>query len=247
LIRSWKRLREWMQANRNFRSWQERLRSALRQWEASHNDEGALLRGALLVGAEGWLAEREAEIGPAERGFIRAGIALRERENAEREAQRQRELESAQKLAQAERQRAEDQERAGRRLRRRAILLTIALMIAAVATAAALISGLQAARQIRESQAREWAATALVTLERDPQLSLLLALQAVSATQSADGSITPEAEQALRTVLRAVDAQAALPASIDELISFARQRLTRGWTAEECQTYLHTAACPAMP
>jgi len=79
LIRSWGRLQEWMRANRTFRAWQERLRGMMQQWEANNRDDGALLRGALLVGAEGWLAEREAEIGGAEREFIRASIRVRNR------------------------------------------------------------------------------------------------------------------------------------------------------------------------
>jgi hypothetical protein len=45
LIRSWELLREWMGSDRNFRAWQERLRSSLNQWQASGREEGALLRG----------------------------------------------------------------------------------------------------------------------------------------------------------------------------------------------------------
>jgi serine/threonine protein kinase/KaiC/GvpD/RAD55 family RecA-like ATPase len=268
LFRSWSRLREWMRANRNFRSWQERLRSALRQWESSGRDEGALLRGALLVGAEGWLAEREAEIGEAERGFIRASIALRERENAEREALRQRELETIQRFARAERERAEEQERMGHRLRRRAVLLAIALIVAAIATTAALVSGLgavrnvqradalaataqtesqEARRAIRAAQAREWAATARLMLERDPQLSLRLALQAVEVTRAADQTVTLEASSALREVVHAIDPFATLPASLEELVAAARQRLKQGWTLDECQQYLRMEACPELP
>ena len=59
LITGWVRLRRWMDADRTFRTWQERLRVAIHQWEASgRRDEGALLRGGLLAEAEGWLEER---------------------------------------------------------------------------------------------------------------------------------------------------------------------------------------------
>lgn len=37
LIRHWDDLRGWMESNRVFRTWQERLRYAIRQWEASRN------------------------------------------------------------------------------------------------------------------------------------------------------------------------------------------------------------------
>ena len=58
LIQGWGRFREWMDADRAFRAWQERLRGNLRQWQDSGQDEGALLRGAPLLVAQNWLAER---------------------------------------------------------------------------------------------------------------------------------------------------------------------------------------------
>ena len=73
------KLRVWMDAERVFRTWQERLRGALRQSEASGHDDDALLGGALLAEAERWLEAREADLGPAERSYIRAGVARRER------------------------------------------------------------------------------------------------------------------------------------------------------------------------
>jgi len=90
LIQRWGQLRAWMGADRAFRTWQEGLRAALRQWETSDRDEEALLRGGPLVQAEGWLAEREGELSEAERDFIQASVALRERRQAERERRRRR-------------------------------------------------------------------------------------------------------------------------------------------------------------
>ncbi len=48
LIRNWAQLRRWINEDRRFRIWQERLRAALRQWQISEQDEGALLRGVPL-------------------------------------------------------------------------------------------------------------------------------------------------------------------------------------------------------
>ncbi|MDW8327100.1 MAG: serine/threonine-protein kinase, partial [Anaerolineales bacterium] len=156
LIRSWGRLREWMRANRNFRAWQERLRGMMQQWEASGHDEGALLRGALLVGAEGWLAERETEIGQAERDFIHASIALREREAAEREGLRQREIEAARRLAEIEMRHVGEQAESRRQQRQRSLYLGLILALATAAVGAVLISGYWAGVNIRraENQAR---------------------------------------------------------------------------------------------
>ena len=55
LIQGWGQLRDWMEADRAFRTWQERLRAAMRPVGATGEDEGALLRGAPLAEAEGWL------------------------------------------------------------------------------------------------------------------------------------------------------------------------------------------------
>ncbi len=92
LIQNWGRFQDWLEADRAFRTWQERLRAALRQWQVSGRDEGALLHGAPLAQAEAWLAAREDVLSQAERTFIRASISLRERRASEREAQRQRQL-----------------------------------------------------------------------------------------------------------------------------------------------------------
>jgi hypothetical protein len=107
MIQGWEQLRAWIQADRAFRTWQERLRAALRAWEAAGGDDGALLRGAPLAEAEGWFAERETELSAGEQAFVQAAMALRERRAAEREARRQRELDAARKLAETERARAE--------------------------------------------------------------------------------------------------------------------------------------------
>jgi hypothetical protein len=35
-----------------------------------------------------------------------------------------------------------------------------------------------------------------------------------------------------------------LALNIDDLIDLARSRLTRSWTRDECETYLHRETCP---
>jgi len=92
LIQRWGRLQGWMEEARAFRIWQERLRAALRAWERSGRDEGALLRGTTLAHAEGWLSERGRALSPAEVTFVRAGVALRERLQAGQTRRRRRVL-----------------------------------------------------------------------------------------------------------------------------------------------------------
>jgi WD40 repeat protein/class 3 adenylate cyclase len=90
LIQKWGRFQEWMDSDRSFRSWQERLRSNLRQWQESGGDEGALLRGTPLGVAENWLEERARELSQGEVEYIQESQALQERRQRERLRQRQR-------------------------------------------------------------------------------------------------------------------------------------------------------------
>jgi signal transduction histidine kinase len=83
LIREWGRIRDWMQSDRDFRIWQEQLSTSMKQWIANGKDEGALLRGAPLVEAEGWLEKRSSDVKDSEQEYINLSILLREREQGE--------------------------------------------------------------------------------------------------------------------------------------------------------------------
>jgi WD40 repeat protein/DNA-binding SARP family transcriptional activator len=95
LIQRWGRLQGWMEEDRAFRTWQEGLRVALRGWEGSERDEGALLRGVPLAQAEGWLVEQGHALSAAEVAYIRAGVDLRERLQTERTRRREEMLRQA--------------------------------------------------------------------------------------------------------------------------------------------------------
>jgi formylglycine-generating enzyme required for sulfatase activity len=85
LIREWPQLRQWIEGDRPFRLWQERLRIQLREWQSNSQDEGALLRGVLLREAETWFAERAQILSADECQFIKKSSDLHTREEAERE------------------------------------------------------------------------------------------------------------------------------------------------------------------
>ncbi|WP_444980484.1 nSTAND1 domain-containing NTPase [Microseira wollei] len=89
LIRSWEKLRIWMQQDRDFRHWQEQLRGVIRQWESSGKDEGALLRGKPLIDAQYWQQQRSDELNSGERSFIQLSLALRDREFKQQKRSRQ--------------------------------------------------------------------------------------------------------------------------------------------------------------
>ncbi|QDL10243.1 hypothetical protein DP113_22105 [Brasilonema octagenarum UFV-E1] len=90
LIREWLTLREWMNANRQFRLWQERLKVAVLEWKNSNYDSGALLRGVPLGVAQEWLHKRTKEMTPQELDFISASLQQRSKEQSERERRRRR-------------------------------------------------------------------------------------------------------------------------------------------------------------
>ncbi|GDZ96119.1 WD-40 repeat-containing protein [Planktothrix agardhii CCAP 1459/11A] len=77
LIRNWGQLREWMNTDREFRTWQEKLRGAMRQWQEMKKDPGTLLRGAPLLEAEKWLQKRSDQLSLEEREFIEQSIKQR--------------------------------------------------------------------------------------------------------------------------------------------------------------------------
>ena len=89
LIREWGTLREWINANRQFRTWQERLKVALGEWKNSNHDSGALLRGVPLTVAEDWLRKRADEMTQEERDFIQVSVQERHRERQKKQRRRQ--------------------------------------------------------------------------------------------------------------------------------------------------------------
>jgi len=94
LIRNWGELRTWMDKNRVFRAWQERLRVAKGQWEAMNQDSGSLLRGAALAEAEERLKERPEDL-IDEQKFIQQSLQERDRLKQAEASRRQREIMTA--------------------------------------------------------------------------------------------------------------------------------------------------------
>ncbi|CAH2570642.1 putative WD repeat-containing protein all2124 [Planktothrix rubescens] len=80
LIRNWGQLREWMNTDREFRTWQEKLRGEMRQWQEMKKDRGTLLRGAPLLEAEKWLQKRSDQLSLEEREFINQSTDQRKKQ-----------------------------------------------------------------------------------------------------------------------------------------------------------------------
>jgi hypothetical protein len=250
LIRGWPRLRSWLDEDRSALRTQRRLAERAEEWRRSGHDEGGLLRGAQLAEAEAWAQAYSASINAMEREFLEASIGLREREAAERqraaeerEAQRRRELEVQRRLA-------EEQSWAASRFRRLAVVLAVAVMaMIAVAIFAwdrmqvakerrkdaeeqrtLAVEQRQEAEALRktadrrrqEERVRQLAAqsTAYLRPPRPPQLSLLLAVESVSARQTEEGILPiPAAEESLRAALALPSSKLLLRGGHEDLVS----------------------------
>ena len=89
LIREWERLQKWIDDDRTFLTWQNRLRISIAEW---NKGEGELLQDKALGMAEYWLQKREADLTDEQQKYIRQSLARREKEIEEikaRESQKQ--------------------------------------------------------------------------------------------------------------------------------------------------------------
>lgn len=185
MISGWDRFRSWVDADRSFRNWQEGLRSAIRGWQSSDLDDGALLRGAPLAQAEEWMAERHTDLSGMEIDFIQASLELHVKEQTRREKRR----------------------------RNTIIGLATGLVITFFLVLIAGWQWLFARELTRVATARELAAAALNNINVDPELSILLALEAVDETYASDNIVLKETEEALHRALQESRIQARISPS----------------------------------
>ena len=207
LLREWTRLREWLNESRADVRLQRQLAVAANEWQNAKQDLSFLLTGSRLEQFEGWSANTTVALTHAERAFLDASIA-------EREKLVEREKRSVMRL----------------RMLNRVIATTgaIALILAIVAGMFGLSSS-QNAQQALNAQAtsqveaqnrataeanavderniaqqqsqiasvRELSSAANVTLEIDPERSILLSLEAVNISLKNNQPVLIEAQDAL--------------------------------------------------
>lgn len=218
LIREWRRLHDWLTQDRDGLLLHRHLTESSLEWERRGRDPAELYRGARLAQAREWSSANQGRLNTLERDFLAVSIEHEEQATLEAEAQRRRELETARKMAEAERVRAEEQILSANRLKLRNRLITT---VGGIALFLAVLTGtfgwtsyqneLRAEREQRASASRELASAALTTLSTDPELSTLLALQAVSITRSKDDIVLPEVIDVLYQAISTPHAQLTLP------------------------------------
>ena len=220
LIREWPTLRGWLEENRDGLCLHRQLTEAALEWAEMRRTPDILYRGARLAQAREWAVTQTDEMNELEHEFLASSIEASESEVAEREAQRQRELDAAHKLAEAEKQRAEmesqraeEQIHTAGQLRKRALYLAGAFVVALAMALTALFfsararqAAITAQTQRQIATSRELAAASINNLGVDPERSILLAFEAL------DASYTIEAEDALHRAVQASHVQLVIPA-----------------------------------
>jgi WD40 repeat protein/DNA-binding SARP family transcriptional activator/class 3 adenylate cyclase/tRNA A-37 threonylcarbamoyl transferase component Bud32 len=183
LLTAWRRLRTWIDDARDDIREHERLARAGAEWRASGQDSSFLLRGVRLQQVEQWAEITDLAIGKPEEAYLKASVDRREHDDEAERARHEREVRT---------------ERRSRRLLQSLVaLFAIAAVVTGTLTVIANGQSRRADQQRRFAQSRELAAAAVANLDIDPERSILLAMEAVRATRSADGSVLPEAEEAL--------------------------------------------------
>ncbi len=70
LFSAWSRLRKWLEAERSYLEWKQRLQADIHDWQQIGKDRSALLRGATLNEALVWYGRKKSELDPGEARFI---------------------------------------------------------------------------------------------------------------------------------------------------------------------------------
>jgi WD40 repeat protein/DNA-binding SARP family transcriptional activator len=189
LLRAWTRLRGWVDEARDDLRTRDALAASAEGWDVAGRDESFLLRGARLETVDAWSATTSVPLTATQEQYLAASVERHDELAAAEAARRARE--------------AALERRSLRRARALVAVLGVAALIAGSLTVIAKDQSTRASREARIAQARELAAASVANLNVDPELSILLAIEAVQTTRSTGGPVLPEAEDALHRAVTA--------------------------------------------
>jgi hypothetical protein len=86
LITGWRRLREWLETDREFQTWRERLKTEIQRWEQNNYKSKYLLKDGPLTEAEDWMKKRRELMKAEEQEFVEAGVNIRKKSQRRRKA-----------------------------------------------------------------------------------------------------------------------------------------------------------------
>jgi class 3 adenylate cyclase/DNA-binding SARP family transcriptional activator/WD40 repeat protein len=153
LLREWPRLRAWLEEDRQGRHLHRQLTEGAVAWEAEGRDPSALYRGVRLAAASDWAAAHGEDANALEREFLDRSVAAQDRE-------------------------LRTTRRSARRLRYLAAGLAVVMVVALLAGGLALVQRSNAIHQAATADASRLASQAEVLADKNPDLSLLLAVEA---------------------------------------------------------------------
>lgn len=248
LIGAWARLSSWIDEARDDLRAQRRLAVAAAEWVDQGKNRDFLLTGASLARYATWHSDPPVRLTSDEQAFVEA--ALQYEHERERSA-RDRMLHESQL-----------------RRRTRALVGLVGMSLLVVLLAVLAFSQRQTARNLAAqlsgiSLARQLASDSGGVISDDPELAILLAIEAIRATESS-GEALPEAVDALHWALQAATfefpaADAAIPVAVRpspsgsrgvfalhpaELVDLGRQAVARGFTTAECERLFPQGECP---
>ena len=192
LISNWSTLRAWVNEDREFLLWRDRLGPLVAEWKRAQESDEALLRGPLLVEAQKWFDQRSQDLWDQERKFISTSREERDRLARDEKERQEREIEAAQRLARVEAERAEQAEKArqleeehareaekrakeqkdsANKLRRRAFLAAGTAIVALILLAVSVLMWRAAQKEARIANAQTVAAESARSIATSRQLA----------------------------------------------------------------------------
>jgi len=249
LLLHWPRLADWIDDLRDDLRIRRRLADAAHDWEAGGRSPAELASGPRLNRFEVWARGTRLRLADTEQAFLSAGVAERDR---------------LEKLESQRAARERGLERRARAVRRILVGVLVVGILVAGGLSAALLGEQQAAvEQDSVAFARQLASWSIASLGTNPQLSVLLALEAADATVSR-GYVVEEAYDALHWAVQNAHVPyptGELPVGVraapdgprgvylvapEDLMRLGDRTVLRQLTADECRTYLHADSCPAV-
>jgi len=251
LLREWARVRGWIDDAREDLRQRSRISSATGEWEQADRSTDYVLSGVRLAQAEEATRDDSIRLTDNEREFLDASLTHRDTEAAAERMRHERELTLEQ--------------RARTRLRGLVAVLVAALILAASLTAVSVRRSREAERSRDGSTVSALTGASLSNLKTDPDLGVLLALQAIGTSASIGQKVPADTVDALHWAMQ--EANIEYPVAIGEtslvagplglrgvfdlplpeLVKAARAGVGRSLTRPECQRFMGTSTCPPLP
>jgi WD40 repeat protein len=209
LIRAWPTLSAWLDKMRDDLRFQIQLEEAAKDWIANNEGIDFLWSGLRLANALAWAEGSPFPLIERDQRFLNASHAVTQARIVAEEQAHQREIEQVRALTEAERQKTFIQVTTAQRLRRRALILAVALSVSVIALIFAIVAIQRANHAADLALARQLIAEAQITAPHYPLLALRLAIESIR--------IVPIDEKSVQSELLTTTVQLARQGRLQEL------------------------------